>query len=127
MAIVLDGLTLNGSLQWQERDGWQPVGQATRRTLGGNLVVYHQAIEAGMPITLEATEETGWIKRSVLTQLVQKASVPGAVYAFEYHGATYDVVFRHNEPPALEFRPLIPRATPLPDDYYIGTLKLLTV
>jgi hypothetical protein len=127
MAITLDGNTLSGSLQWLEKDAWSPVAQTTQYTLGGGLVVYTQQLLAGRPITLEATEDTGWITRTMLDQIEALAAVPGAVYTLVVHGYSANVIFRHDEPPAVEFTPLQPRATPQPTDYYIGRLKLLTV
>ncbi len=127
MAIVLDGVTLSGSLQWKDRFEFSPVAQATKRTLGGGLVVFSHSLVAGRPVTLEATEETGWITKAMLDSLQSKAAVPGAVYSFEYHGEVLSVVFRHDEPPAVGFTPLVPKATADAGDYYVGTLKLLTV
>jgi hypothetical protein len=63
----------------------------------------------------------------MLDDLQAMAATPGAVYTLVVHGFTASVIFRHDEPPAVEFTPLQPRATPLPTDYYIGRLKLLTV
>lgn len=127
MSIVLNGVTLSGSMQWVEKDAWSPVAQTTQYTLGGGLVVYTQQLLAGRPVTLEAREDTGWITRAMLDAIETMASTPGAVYTLSVHGFTANVVFRHDEPPAVEFSPLQPRATPLVTDYYIGRLKLLTV
>lgn len=127
MAITLDGITLSGSLQWKDRFSHSPVAQSTKRTLGGGLVVFSKGLVAGRPVTLEATEETGWITKAMLDSLASKAAVPGAVYSLDYHGEVLSVVFRHDEPPALDFLPLVPKAAPDAGDYFIGALKLLSV
>lgn len=127
MAITLNGVPLSGSLQWTDKEAWQSVAQTTVRTLGGGLVIRTQALSAGRPVTLEATEETGWITRAQLNQVLSLANVPGAVYTLVVHSESFNVVFRHDEPPAVDFRPLQPRATPQAGDYYIGVMKFLTV
>lgn len=125
--ITFDGVTLNGSLQWLDRTGYGRVAQERKTTLGGKSVFYSKYLIGGRPITLVATEETGWLTKVMVDALILRAEQPGLVYTLNVHGETYQVLFRHEEPPALEFAPLQPRATQLADDSYIGTLKLITV
>lgn len=125
--IVLGGVTLSGSLIWEDKDSYNGVAQNVRRTLGGGLVVYHQPLSKGRPITLTATEETGWITRAMLDSLQVMAESAGAVYTLNLHGFVTDVMFRHHEPPALSFTPLQHRATQLSGDFYTGQIKLFTV
>lgn len=125
--IVLGATTLSKSLLWIDRDDYGMVAQTTQRTLGGKMVVYHQPLSAGRPITLVATEETGWITRSMLDALQAMAATPGGVYTLNLHGEVMQVMFRHHEPPALSFTPLQPRATALSGDFFTGQLKLMTV
>ncbi len=120
--ISLGAVTLSPSMQWVDRHSFSPVAQSVRRTLGGGLLVYTQELFKGRPITLEAQADTGWITKSEAM-----AATPGGVFSLNIHGFVADVVFRHNEPPALDFAPLQPRATPLSTDYYTGNLKLLTI
>lgn len=125
--ISLGAVILSPSMQWVDRHNFSPVAQSVRRTLGGGLLVYTQELFKGRPITLEAQSDTGWITKSMLDELEEMAATPGGVFSVNIHGFVADVVFRHNEPPALEFAPLQPRATPLSTDYYTGNLKLLTI
>lgn len=127
MAITLNGVVLNGSLQWTDRHSYVPVAQEVLTTLGGNPVVYSKGLNGDRPVTLEANEETGWITKTMLDALYGLASVPGAVYTLDIHGEVMNVVFAHHAPPAIDFKPLQPRAVPLPDDRYIGTMKFITV
>jgi hypothetical protein len=127
MAITLNGVTLSPSMQWTDQHAHSPVAQDRVRTLGGGQLIYSQALVAGQPVTLEAQEDTGWITGTMLDQIKAMAATPGAVYTLVVHAFTAQVVFRHEEPPAVEFRPLQPKANPASGDYYIGTLKLLTV
>jgi len=36
-------------------------------------------------------------------------------------------MFRHHEAPGFDATPLIARANPAPGDFYLGTLKLMTL
>ncbi len=125
--ISLGGVTLSPSMQWTDKHAFQPVAQSVRRTLGGGVLVYAQELFKGRPITLEAQADTGWITKAMLDQLEVMAATPGGVFSLNVHGFVADVIFRHNEAPALEFAPLQPRAVPLATDFYLGTLKLLTI
>lgn len=127
MTIRLGGVLLSGSLQWTDRYAFTPVAQEVKRTLGGVPVVFSQGLTGGRPVTLEATEETGWLTYSMLQSVIAMASVPGAVYTLDFHGETLSVVFAAHENPAIDLKPLQPRAVPQPMDYYIGTIKLMTV
>lgn len=125
--ITLDGITLNNSMVWVERYASQKVVQTVKRTLGSVPVVYAGLMEKGTLITLRATEEYGWIKKSVVSQLLAIAEVPGGVYILNFNGTQYSVVFRHHDSPAVDMEPLIPRTADGSDDYFIGEIKLLTV
>lgn len=125
--IIFDGVILSGSLQWIDKSGYERVAQERKVTLGGKSVFYTKALIGGRPITLVATEETGWLTKAMVDSLTSRAEVPGLVYTLSLHGESFQVVFRHEDTPALEFNPLQPRATQLADDSYIGTLKLITV
>lgn len=125
--ITLNGVALSGSLQWTDRHSFSGVAQENKRTLGGNSVIYSKKLIAGRPVTLVATEETGWITKTMLDALEAMADTLGVVYTLDLHGTILSVVFRHEDAPALEFVPLQPRSIPLGGDYYAGTIKLITV
>lgn len=127
MAIVLNGTVLNGSLQWTNKRSYSSVAQEVLTTLGGNPVIYSKSLQGNRPVVLEAAEDTGWLTHSMVTAIEAMASVPGAVYTLNFHGEIFSVVFAHHESPAVDLRPLQPKAVPEPDDYYIGTIKLITV
>jgi hypothetical protein len=127
MAIKLNGVALSGSLQWTDRLAYSSVAQEVLVTLGGNPVIYAKGLQGNRPITLVATEDTGWITRAMMEHVVGLASIPGGVYTLEIHGESFNVVFAHHEPPAVDLVPLQPRAVPVPEDYFTGTLKFITV
>lgn len=125
--ISLDGIELNHQMRWVERDQSQKVAQSSYRTIGGGLIVFSGPLTAGARITLTATEETGWLQKSVVDQIKALADVPGATYVLQFHNDSYNVVFRHEESPAVDLNPLVYRINQGADDYYTGTIKLLTV
>lgn len=127
--ILLNGHALNGSLQWTERHQSHQVEQSVRVTLGGRTVINAAPLVNGRNITLVASEDTGWLTKTDVEHLEAMAAIPGAVWSFTYHGEVVDalVVFRHHEAPALDMSPLTPKKEPLPEDYYIGTIKLMQV
>lgn len=122
--IQLAHVLLPAGLLWTDEFGWQPVAQAVDRALDGSRLSFSSALTGGRPITLESGS---WLKYSDVQALQELASQPGATYALELRGVTYQVEFRHAEPPAFAAAPLFPLAFPAPDDRYTATLKLSTV
>ena len=127
MAITLNGVPLNGSLQWTDRFTYTPVAQEVLVTLGGNPVVYSKALFGNRPVTLVASEDTGWLTKVMVDAIYAMASVPGGVYTLNFHGEVLNVVFAHHDKPPIDLAPLQPKAVPLPEDCYTGTLKFITV
>lgn len=128
MSITLNGVALSSSMLWTDRHAYSPVAQTVQPTLGGGIIVYSQSLTgAGQAVTLEALEDTGWITKAMLDQIKDMAAVAGAVYTLNFHGEVMSVMFRHDEAPAVDFKPLTPKSVPEQTDYYIGTLKLFKV
>ena len=127
MSIVLNGLELPAAMLWPDEFAGQSVAQTSKRTLSGGLVVFHSPLTAGKSITLESSEKTGWIKRSVVLQIKALADVPGVVMTLTLRGENYNVMFRHDQGLAFEADPIFPFANPTADDYYIVSIRLITV
>lgn len=125
--IQLDTLTLPGDLIWTDEFSAHPVAQATRRTLDGGLVVFYGGLSGGLPITLASQADAGWLTRSQVEALALLAASPGAIYTLTLRSQVFQVLFRHQEPPAFEASPLAPLANPQPGGFYLATLKLMTV
>lgn len=124
--VRLGGVELS-NLAWVDQFQWSPVAQTVKVTLGGRPIVFSVPLVKGQPITLQAEESYGWLTKDMVDSLVSMASASGAVYSLEFGATVTDVVFRHEDPPALEIQPLIARETYTSDDYFIGKIKLLTV
>lgn len=127
VTITLGGVTLSPHMVWVDRDAAFGVQQTRLRTLGGKQVVYTQALSKGQEITLEAQSDTGWLTKAQVDAMLGLAQTPGAIYVFDYDGTTYNVIFRHDDPPAVDFTPIVYRNNQEATDYFTGVLKLVTV
>lgn len=125
--ITLDGISLPVGLLWSDEFASARVTQTVRRTLDGSIVVFYGEMRVGWPITLESESNAGWMIRAQVEALALRAASPGGVYNLTLRGQTWTVMFRHQDAPAFDARPLVPRAFPQPGDFYLATLKLMTV
>jgi hypothetical protein len=121
--LTLDTISLPAGLRWMDRDDWQPVRQTVRQTLDGTLAVYHAPSLAGRPITLASAADEGWMSRATLDAVQALATTPGAVYALTIGATTYDVLFRHQEAPAITAEPILNRLAPVATDWFRVVLK----
>lgn len=126
MSITLASITLPAGLRWIDEFDADAVQQSVRRRLDGGLTIYPRGNVAGRPITLEATEDQ-WLTRAMAESLASLALAPGQTMPLAIRGATYSVLFRHQDPPALDLRPLVDYADPAADDPIVGRVKLMTI
>lgn len=125
--ITLDGISLPKDMLWTDEWGASKVAQTVRRTLDGGLVVFYGERRAGLPITLQSQPDAGWLTRAQVEAIALRAESPGGIYSLTLRGETRQVMFRHQDEPAFDAEPLIPLADPQPGDFYIATIKLMTV
>lgn len=125
--IVLDGIALPAGLLWSDEFAVARVSQTVRRTLDGSVVVFYSPLRAGLPITLGSEPDAGWLTRAQVEAVALRAASPGGVYTLQLRGQTWPVMFRHQDSPAFEAKPLVSLAYPQPGDFYLATLKLMTV
>lgn len=123
----LDTVALPDGLVWTDEFAAQTVAQTVRRTLDGSLVVFYGQHSGGLAITLESEPDAGWLTRTQVEALKLRADSPGGIFTLELRGQVFQVMFRHHEPPAFEAKPLVALANPQPGDFYLATLKLMTV
>ncbi len=125
--IRLDTVALPDGLVWTDEFAAQAVAQTVRRTLDGSVVVFYGQHSGGLPITLESEPDAGWLTRAQVEALSLLANSPGGTFTLELRGQVFQILFRHHEPPAFEAKPLFNLANPQPGDFYLATLKLMTV
>lgn len=126
MAIQLGSLVLNPYLLWTDRYKFSPTKHEVVRTIGGRLVVKYGTLQSGRPITLQATDDQGWLSTAMMEELQIMANSPGGEFNLVLDSFTTRVLFRHQDAPALDLDPLISRITFEPTDYHVGYIKLFT-
>ena len=125
--ITLDGIALPAGLLWSDEFAVTRVAQTVRRTLDGSVVVFYGDLRGGLPITLESEPDAGWLTRAQVEAIALRAASPGGVYPLQLRGQSWSVMFRHQDAPAFEAKPLVSLANPQAGDFYLATLKLMTV
>lgn len=119
-------LALPDDLYWSDEASWQPVAQSAERTITGALVVQVHARIAGRPITLEPPGGDGaWMTRADLDALLAWAAVPGGEMTLTLRGVDHLVVWRHQDAPAIQARPVVPFSDVAPGDFYTATLRFM--
>ena len=138
MSLTLDGIELPEDLYWSDEFTAWKVGQVTRRSLTGALIVQEAAMQAGRPVTLESIEDgngnsSAWVRLSVLEQLRAREERAGAppmtlVMPTAMGGTrSMQVLWRRSDGPALEVRPLRAQTPAAAEDNYLITLRLMQV
>lgn len=128
--ITLGGVEFDGTaacIVWVDEFKTSKIAQTNNRTLGGQLVSYELGLVEGIDITLESQSETGWLTKAQVQAVKALAEVVGATYTLDFEGQVFTVQFRNDEPPAVDYNPIIFRSNSEPGDYYLGTIKLRTV
>jgi hypothetical protein len=125
--FTLGGVGLPVSLSWQDQYAFSPVAQKSVRTIGGKVVVFSQSLSRGRPITLVSLRDQGWMDLPTVNAIQALSIVPGATYSLVIDATVFTVVFRHHEAPAFNARPLIARVIPDSDDWFLATVRLMTV
>lgn len=127
--ISIGGVELNpkSDMVWRDRFVSYKAEQLHQRTLGNRLVVMTGSRVGGRPITLEATAEYGWQRKSVVDQLIELADVEGGVYAFIFGAESYSILLDSSNGPAVDMRPNFARVAQGLNDYMQGQIKMVTV
>lgn len=127
MAIMFSDVEMRSGLVWRDRWHAQEVSQTTLRTIGGLPVFYYAKLHKGVPVTLESLPDQGWQLYPTVESLQSLAAVPGAQYLLDFGPMQFSVMFRHEDAPAFEARPLLPRTVAGEEDHFLITMKLITV
>lgn len=131
---ITDGtttVTLPDDLMRTDEHSYSPVRQAVTQTLSGSIWVDVSVALAGEPITLVGgiSGDVYWgdVSRETYAQLRTLADVPAQEYMLTFRGQAFAVVFRHEDPPALDGTDLIDYDMPDPTDRIILKLKFTRI
>ena len=124
--ISLGSVLLRNGMVWEEEHQYTGVIQEVRQTLGGRSHVYSRANTGAMNITLNSLDDQGWQTIAVARALEAMARTPDGSYTLQLGSRSFEVYFRHFDPPVITTELLIPRSAPLPDDLCRMSLKLVT-
>lgn len=127
MTITLGAITLPDDLAWEDEFEWTPVEDTIDTALSGSLVIQSGARVKGRPITLSGSENQAWITRSVVEAIKSLADAPPSSLTFSYHGREFPVRFRYGEKPYSAKPVSFYSGTPLADDFYTITVRLMEV
>ena len=131
MAITLsDGTTtiaLPDDMFWADQHSWTPVEQSVATSITGAAIIDIGVRTAGRPITLFSDEAHAWMTYLVVTQLKIWAETPGKTLNLSLRSANFEVMFRHQEKPAVDVSSVIDYSTPDAQDWFFGTLKFMEV
>lgn len=123
---TLDLTPLPRGMVWIDEHDWVPAQHATEYSITGALLVDAYERLAGRPITLQAQDDAGWIRRDALAALYGLASDPGATYTLTLaDGRVFSVMFAPEGP--IEARPVGRPELPGPDNPYIATVRLIEI
>lgn len=131
MAITIsDGTTtvnLPDDLFWEDQHNWSPVEQTVSTSITGAAIIDVGTRINGRGITLRSTEEYGWLPYATVSQLKTWADTPGKQLSLTLQSATFNVIFRHHDKPAIDVFGIIDYNAPDAQDWFFGVLKFTEV
>lgn len=131
MAVTItDGsttVTLPDDILWADRHNWSPVQQTLSISITGAAIVDSGQRVNGRPITLQGDENHSWIPYADVDQLRIWADEAGKVLTLNYHGMTFDVIFRHQDAAPLDMFPVVDYSAPDAQDFFYGTVKFTEI
>lgn len=120
-----DELTLPSELIWEDEFIWNNVKSASFYSITGDFIIQNNVAEAGRPITLSG--ENAVIKRNNLRILQGWANTLGHKMVLTLHDRTFDVIFRHWDGAIDQSTPFSGYSNPTDDNYYLLTVRLVTI
>lgn len=127
LAVGATSIDLSPDLFWNDQFAWAPVEQTVDRSITGALIIQASARVAGMPITLQASDDTSaWMPLSAVQQLMTWAATPLQQMTLTIASVARTVIFRHQDGP-LEAKPVVFYNDQQADDNYIATLRFMEI
>lgn len=128
MATTIGGVTLDHDPIWIDKNSYPDQVAIAYTAIDGSEIVMEAGIGAHFPITLEATENTGWLKGAVIDALRSLSKVAGSTYELSYNGESCTVRFRNEvDGGAIQMTYLANTSAPNDDTWYIGKIFLMCI
>ena len=126
MTTMLGDVTLDHDPIWIDEYDQEICPGTVYIALDGTENMYVGCRKANRSITLEATEETGWLSGTTIDALFTMARVRDASYILSRNCVDYTIRFRHevNGGP-IQMKLLVPSAAPGADTWYYGKIYLM--
>lgn len=123
-------LQLDPDLYWLDEYQHSGVQQSVDRGLTGALIVQvdGSAASPGREITLQPQDDdSAWMIRADVDTLQAWSQIAGAQFELTLRGVVYPVIFRNHDKPAVDAKPVVHFSDAQAGDYYLVTLKFLTI
>lgn len=124
---TLGAIQIPRGLVWADEFAWHPVLREAEYSITGALLIDASTRLAGRPITLQGSEDAGWLTRTTLLALYALAENASATHALTLaDGRTFTVTFAAGDTP-IEATPLARPELPPAAWPYIATIRLIEV
>lgn len=123
-------LPLDPDLYWEDENQYSPVAQAVDTGLTGALIIQvdGDATRPGRPVTLRPEDDnSAWMIHADLETLKTWAAIAGATFTLTLRGVVRTVMFRHQDKPAVDARPVVHYSDVQAGDFYLVTLKFMEI
>lgn len=127
MSIQLGTLVLRDGMVWENEFLYTGLVQEMKQTLGGNPVIYTATVSGPIEISLTSMDDQGWQTYEQVKKLQEMARTIGGVYTLSIGSRVFTVQFAHYMPPVLTVTPLIARTSYEDTDYFLVSLKLISI
>ena len=122
---TLGTIAIPSGLIWVDEYNWVAPVRAHEYSITGALIVDVGTRQAGQPITLQGSNDHGWMERNALEELWQLANTATGPHELTLaDGRTYTVCFASEDP--VSATPIVRAEIPAGDLPYIVTLRLVT-
>ena len=122
----LNGIELPRGMLWVDEFKWSSVEKSVERSITGAQVIDAVARVQGRPITLQAVQDQGWIRRATLLAVQALADVVNGEFPLRLaDGREFTVQFAPDDP--IEADPISRPELPASTHPYVATLRLITV
>ncbi len=123
--IQIESLILP-DLVWTDKYVETGVETKTERTLTGRQLIWEQSVY-GRPMTLEGSENSGWILKSNLDLLFAMGQIPNSYYELSFESEIFTVRFRNEEKPCIDAKPIVGRPNQADGDYFSNLIIKLMI